>query len=175
MRLRRAALAAASGLLLALSGCTSFADTVTTTAATRTATSSAPAPPAVKPVAWKDCTGQIKPLIAGQPGSDRDLSFECGRTDVPISYAEPRGATMPLFLVRVRLAGQTDRLGSLVVNPGGPGASGAEAAIGLAIKLPEDGLKRFDLVGFDPRGVGLSTPVECIPTALKDQMVASEP
>src|SRR4051812_29609851 len=174
MRLRPALLAAASGLLLTLSGCTSFVDTVTA-AATSAAPTTAPTPPAAKPVTWRDCTGQIKPLLSGQPGSDRELAFQCGRTDVPISYAEPRGATMPLFLVRVRLAGQTDRLGSLVVNPGGPGASGAEAAIGLAIKLPEDVLKRFDLVGFDPRGVGLSTPVECIPTALKDQMVASEP
>jgi pimeloyl-ACP methyl ester carboxylesterase len=84
---------------------------------------------------------------------------------VPISYDEPQGATLPLFLVRAKLAGQTDRIGSLVVNPGGPGASGADAAIGLALTLPEDVLRRFDLVGFDPRGVGLSTPVECIPTS----------
>ena len=52
---------------------------------------------------------------------------------MPISYDEPEGATLPLFLVRVVMAGQTDRIGSLVVNPGGPGASGADAAIGLAL------------------------------------------
>src|SRR3954452_18222118 len=155
MRLRPTLLAAGSALLLALSGCTSFVDTVSA-AATSAAPTTAPALPAAKPVAWRDCTGQIEPLIAGQPGSDRDLAFQCGRTDVPISYAEPRGATLPLFLVRIRLAGQTDPIGSLVITPGGPGASGAEAAIGLAIKLPEEVLRRFDLVGFDPRGVGLS-------------------
>ena len=94
---------------------------------------------------------------------------------MPISYDEPEGATLPLFLVRAVLAGQTDRIGSLVVNPGGPGGSGADTAIGLALTLPEQVLQRFDIVGFDPRGVGLSTPVECIPDELKDRLVAADP
>ena len=175
MRLRRGLLAATSGLLLALTGCTSFADTVTAGGSGALTPSATPQAPAPKPIAWQDCTAKIKPLVANLPGSDRPLAFDCGRTDVPISYAEPRGATMPLFLIRIRLSGQTDRIGSLVINPGGPGASGADAAISLALSMPEDVLHRFDLVGFDPRGVGLSTPVECIPAALKNEMIASEP
>jgi pimeloyl-ACP methyl ester carboxylesterase len=95
---------------------------------------------------------------------------------VPISYEEPEGgANLPLFLVRVVMAGQTERVGSLMVNPGGPGASGADAAIGMALTLPVEVLQRFDLVGFDPRGVGLSTPVECIPDDLKERVVNTEP
>ena len=159
---------------LVLAGCTSFSDTLAEEAAS-SATGSAAAEPEAAPIEWSDCDEQIQPLIAGQKGSDRDLTFQCGRTEVPISYDEPNGATLPLFLVRAVMAGQTDRIGSLVINPGGPGASGADAAIGLALTLPEDVLRRFDLVGFDPRGVGLSTPVECIPAELKERLISAEP
>jgi pimeloyl-ACP methyl ester carboxylesterase len=174
MHRRVTLLAAVAGLLLVLTGCTAFTETM---AASRTTapSSSAEAAPEAASIQWQDCSDKIAPLIAGQPGADRNVAFECGRTEVPISYDEPQGATLPLFLVRVKLAGQTDRIGSLVVNPGGPGASGAQAAIGLALTMPEDVLKRFDLVGFDPRGVGLSTPIQCIPTELKDRLVAAEP
>jgi pimeloyl-ACP methyl ester carboxylesterase len=179
MRSHRGLAAARSSLLaiglaatLALTGCSSFADTV---ASDTTPTSTAPAEPKVAPIDWTDCDEQIQPLIAAQPGSDRNLKFECGRTQVPISYKEPKGATLPLFLVRAVMAGQTDRIGSLVVNPGGPGRSGADAAISLALTLPTEVLSRFDIVGFDPRGVGLSTPVECISDDMKQQIVAAEP
>jgi pimeloyl-ACP methyl ester carboxylesterase len=175
MRLHRGRLAVPSTLLalgLVLSGCTSFSDTVGGEAA---ATTSAAPEPQAAPIDWTDCNDQIQQLVAGQPGSDRDLSFECGRTEVPISYDEPQGATLPLFLVRVVSGTQTDRIGSLMINPGGPGASGADAAIGLALTLPEEILGRFDIVGFDPRGVGLSTPVECISDKHKEEMVSTEP
>ena len=161
-------------LVPGLAGCTSFAET--SGAEPSAPASSAPAEPEVAPIEWTDCDDQIQPLIAAQPGSDRDLTFSCGRTEVPISYEEPDGgANLPLFLVRVVMAGQTERIGSLMVNPGGPGASGADAAIGLALSLPVEVLQRFDLVGFDPRGVGLSTPVECIPDELKDRIVSTDP
>jgi pimeloyl-ACP methyl ester carboxylesterase len=78
-------------------------------------------------------------------------------------------------MIRAVMAGQTNRIGSLVINPGGPGASGADAALGLALTLPTEVLNRFDIVGFDPRGVGLSTPVECISDDLKERIVAAEP
>ncbi|WNV73948.1 alpha/beta hydrolase [Geodermatophilus sp. DSM 44513] len=174
MRLSRGLLAAASGLLVAVAGCTSPA-TEDTTAASSAPASSAPAEPVAAEIAWRDCDAEISQFVAGAPGSERDLAFECGRTEVPISYDEPQGETLPLFLVRARLAGQTDRVGSLLVNPGGPGGSGADAGVGLALSLPEDVLRRFDVVGFDPRGVGASTPVECVPAELKDRVIAAEP
>jgi pimeloyl-ACP methyl ester carboxylesterase len=166
-------LAVALATTLALSGCTSFSESVASTPTAPATTS--PAEPKIPQIDWTDCSAQFQPLIANQPGSDRNLKFECGHTQVPISYDEPRGATLPLFLVRVVMAGQTNRIGSLMVNPGGPGRSGADAAIAYALTLPTDVLSRFDIVGFDPRGVGLSTPVECISNDVKDRLVAAEP
>ncbi|MGY1639382.1 alpha/beta hydrolase [Geodermatophilus sp. SYSU D00742] len=172
MRLSRGLVAVVSGLLLTVSGCTSSDPE----SADPSAASTTPAEPEAEEIAWSDCDQQISSVIAGSPGSERDILFECGRTQVPITYAEPQGEKLTIFLVRARLAGQTDRLGSLVVNPGGPGGSGADAAIQRALTLPENVLARFDLVGFDPRGVGLSEEaVECVPDELKDRVIAAEP
>jgi pimeloyl-ACP methyl ester carboxylesterase len=181
MRLHRArpgrglpALLAIFALVLVpgLAACTSFSEV----AAESSAPASSPsAESEVAPIEWTDCNESIQGLIAAQPGSDRNLTFSCGSTEVPISYDQAGGDKLPLFLLRVVMAGQTDRIGSLMVNPGGPGASGADAALSLALTLPVDVLQRFDLIGFDPRGVGLSTPVECIPDELKEDIVAAEP
>jgi pimeloyl-ACP methyl ester carboxylesterase len=166
-------LALGLALIMVLAGCTSFSDGV---AEESTATTASPTTePDATPITWRDCNAELQKLVAGQPGSDRNLSFECGTTKVPIKYDEPGGAALPLFLVRIVAAGQTGRIGSLMVNPGGPGASGADAALGLALTLPMDVLNRFDIVGFDPRGVGSSTPVDCISDGLKERIVAAEP
>jgi pimeloyl-ACP methyl ester carboxylesterase len=174
MRSSRGPAAALLGLLLALSGCTSFAGGGAPASSSSAHAASASAAPA-RPIRWSDCTKQITPLVSGQKGSDRQLAYSCGRLEVPISYTHPGTGTLPLFLLRATMAGQTGRIGSLVVNPGGPGVSGADTAISLALSMPEDVLKRFDVVGFDPRGVALSTPVECIPDPLKEKVEAEEP
>jgi pimeloyl-ACP methyl ester carboxylesterase len=135
----------------------------------------APVTPTISPLSFDDCTAGIAPQLRGRPGGDRPLRFFCGRLRVPLDYRAPATKAIELFLVRVRLAGQQKRIGSLVVNPGGPGGSGVDAAVGLALSLPADVLRRFDIVGFDPRGVGLSSPVECIPATLKDRAVALDP
>jgi pimeloyl-ACP methyl ester carboxylesterase len=168
---RRLATTAAAVLALALSGCTS-SDGGDQAAAS---SSSAAAAAKAQPIDWRDCSGRIDTIIAGRPGADRDLSFQCGTTTVPVSYADPAGGPLHLFLVKATLAGQTNRIGSLVVNPGGPGQSATDAAIQSALTLPTDVLSRFDVVGVDPRGVGLSTPVECIPAPQKDQLLAADP
>lgn len=78
-------------------------------------------------------------------------------------------------MVRVRSDNQRERLGSLLVNPGGPGGSGVNLAAGLVTALSDEVLDRFDVVGFDPRGVGLSDPVQCISDSQKDQLTAANP
>jgi pimeloyl-ACP methyl ester carboxylesterase len=170
-------LAATGGALLSLAvvltGCTSSDDG--DDAAPSSSAAETTAPPEAQPIEWDDCTGQLEPIIAGRPGAERDLSFQCGTTTVPVSYDDPDGDPLQLFLVKATLAGQTNRIGSLMVNPGGPGQSASDAAIQSALTLPTDVLARFDVVGMDPRGVGLSTPVECISAEDKDAGFAADP
>jgi len=109
-----------------------------------------------------DCASLINLSAAGIPEARRQkLNFDCGRVTVPVDYAKPNGATTPVAVIRIRYRDQPDRIGSLLVNPGGPGGSGFFLAISLAASLSDDVLKHFDLVGFDPRGVGLSAPIRC--------------
>ena len=117
------------------------------------APSSSPSPtpvptlPPQPPVAWSDCGD----------------GFQCGIVDVPRDYADPTGPTMRLSLVRLPATDPAHRIGSLVVNPGGPGESGIDfVRQGAAAIFPPGILARFDIVGFDPRGVGASTPIRCV-------------
>jgi pimeloyl-ACP methyl ester carboxylesterase len=84
----------------------------------------------------------------------------CATLAVPVDYAEPGAATIDLALIRHRAEDPQRRIGSLVVNFGGPGESGVEGLISFAgERLPAQVRDRFDLVSFDPRGVGRSAPV----------------
>jgi pimeloyl-ACP methyl ester carboxylesterase len=81
---------------------------------------------------------------------------------VPLDYANPdNGKTMKIALLRVRATDSKHRIGSLLMNPGGPGAPGAEFVDSIASVLPDEIRERFDIVGFDPRGTGESSPVKC--------------
>ncbi|RDH75845.1 alpha/beta hydrolase [Mycolicibacterium moriokaense] len=82
---------------------------------------------------------------------------QCGMVAVPIDYANPEGAQAQLALIRIPASGA--RIGVLMVNPGGPGASAVDTVAGMGAALAGTEIaRRFDLVGFDPRGVGHSTP-----------------
>ena len=81
---------------------------------------------------------------------------ECGMLSVPVDYSNPDGEVARLAMIRFPAAGK--KIGSLVINPGGPGESGVESAVALLSGLPQSVKDRFDIVGFDPRGVGSSTP-----------------
>jgi hypothetical protein len=88
--------------------------------------------------------------------------FECARLEVPLNYDDPTGETMQIAVLRLPAQGEpSERIGSLVINPGGPGISGMQVAVLVAtLTGQKDGplLQRFDWVGFDPRGVGASSP-----------------
>lgn len=131
--------------------------------------------PRADPIDFSDCTDVIQPQIEGQEGSERNLSFGCGTLQVPLDYDDPEAKSLDIYVVRVRMADQVQREGSIVINPGGPGGSGLDAAVGLALSMPTEVLTRFDLVGFDPRGVGLSEPLRCISGEQKDALAAADP
>ncbi len=103
---------------------------------------------------WSDCGG----------------GFECATLTVPLDYDEPTGDTIELEVNRLPSTGEAERIGSLLINPGGPGASGLDYARTPGV-VSDEILAAYDLVGFDPRGVGASTPVECLDDAAFDAYI----
>lgn len=98
---------------------------------------------------------------------------DCATLEVPLDYSNPQGAKVALAVTRVAATGEAP-LGSLFVNPGGPGGSAvdyAKAADGIVTKAVRDA---YDIVGVDPRGVGKSDPVECLTDAQRDQLVVTD-
>ena len=95
---------------------------------------------------WKDCSD-------GTP-------FKCGTTTVPLDYEHPDGRTITIALKKLPASDGKAEHGSLFTNPGGPGASGIETVRDPAA-MPEELRGAYDIIGFDPRGVGQSTPITC--------------
>ncbi len=89
------------------------------------------------------------------------VDVECGSITVPLDYDAPDGRLIDIAVARVPTVNDDERIGSVVLNPGGPGASGIDFLQTVAVVMPEEISQRFDLVSFDPRGVGASTAVEC--------------
>src|SRR5690349_6917813 len=99
--------------------------------------------------------------------------FECATVPAPLDYDRPRGVQIAVALIRLPAAEPGRRIGSLLLNPGGPGGSGVEFARAVAHEMPLELRARFDIVGFDPRGINLSTPLRCFDTY--EQAIAVEP
>ncbi len=88
--------------------------------------------------------------------------FECARVQVPLDYSDPQAGTISLALIRLPASDPAHRIGSLFLNPGGPGGSGIAFARLAGPYLYGGAIQsRFDIVGFDPRGIGRSTPLRC--------------
>ena len=111
---------------------------------------------------------------ASKPRSDLDWSacyvefgpFECATIDVPLDYDRPSGSEISLAMVRLPAANPALRQGSIFLNPGGPGGSGVEFTVFAGPFLfTQDVRDRFDLVGFDPRGISRSEPLRCFESA----------
>jgi pimeloyl-ACP methyl ester carboxylesterase len=92
---------------------------------------------------------------------------------VPLDYQHPGGRTISLHVLEVPASGS--RIGSLVVNPGGPGAAGSSYAAGRGTYFDNPLLQHFDLIGFDPRGTGQSSPVNCLDDRAFNAYLSADP
>ena len=116
--------------------------------------------PPPSPLAWTSCKD----------------GFQCSSLSVPLDYAKPGGEKVSLRLIRIRASRPGNRVGSLLVNPGGPGVSAVDFLRGFAGgSVPAVIRQRFDLVAFDPRGTTGSSPVHCASTAEFDRYVHVDP
>lgn len=146
------ALIASATLCVVLAGCTATAPSATPPGAT----SSAAGDSGSSVLAWSDCEGD----------------FQCATLEVPLAYDSPGGPTIGIDVIRLPASGE--RRGSLVVNPGGPGSSGVTYASYATAIVGEDVRRHYDIVGFDPRGVGGSSPVDCVDDAGLDRIYAMD-
>jgi pimeloyl-ACP methyl ester carboxylesterase len=113
---------------------------------------------------WTACGDDENWAVAGPSAPRRaHLTVECAELRVPLTYDAPRSVSpdVAVVVVRVRDDRQHDRIGSLILNPGGPAASGVDYMPAWASWFPDELLEHFDLVTFDPRGTGLSDPIDC--------------
>ncbi|WP_370643838.1 alpha/beta hydrolase [Amycolatopsis sp. DSM 110486] len=168
-----AALAAAVLLGGTLAACTSNDGQVAPSPTTESHPPVGPVPAGLarfygQSMTWADCA----PYATSDDAQSafRASGIQCARLTVPLDYDKPDGQTITLGVLRHKASEPDDRIGSLVVNPGGPGASGMVAAAGLIDQVKNNDLgKRFDLVGFDPRGIGASEPqIRCLTDSERD-------
>ena len=102
----------------------------------------------------------------GEATSGKDTGFTCAKVKVPLDYDNPGGETIEIAVKKRTASG--DSVGSLFVNPGGPGGSGIELVESAGSYFSKNLTSSYDVVGFDPRGVGASTAVDCLTDAELD-------
>lgn len=162
---RVAPIAALASLTLVLSGCSAVEDLLGVGSAKPTAVVPQKPPAGMEgldsfyaqDLQWDDCEGG-----------------ECASLKVPQDYAKPDGDTIDVAVLRVPASRQSKRIGALVVNPGGPGGSGVDYARAADFIVGSGVRQRFDVVGFDPRGVGRSAPIDCLTDPELDQFLGAE-
>ncbi|MFF6884047.1 alpha/beta hydrolase [Streptomyces sp. NPDC012421] len=145
------AVTAAATLLPALTPAVAAPAPARASAATATAaaTTDALAPYLRQKLRWAPCDPQAP------------AELECATLKVPLDYGDPAGRKLDLAISRAKATSPRDRRGVLLLNPGGPGGPGLDMPLWMAPQLPDAVKRTYDLIGFDPRGVGRSSPVSC--------------
>ncbi|MFS2295385.1 MAG: alpha/beta hydrolase [Actinomadura sp.] len=143
----------ATALALAAAGCNGDEDTASPSAVPAGLESFYEQKPS-----WKDC----------------EDGFECTTVEVPLDYSKPSGDKLGISVIRLPAQDSSDRIGSLLTNPGGPGGSGVDFVRQAGRAFGADLRNRFDIVGFDPRGVAGSDPVRCNTGAQLDDFFSTD-
>ncbi|MFJ9681878.1 alpha/beta hydrolase [Streptomyces sp. NPDC101194] len=145
-----------------------LAVSITATLAPALATSTAVAAPAATPstASSSAATDALNRYVKQKPRWKRceatsPAEFECATIKVPLDYRVPRGKRIDLAISRIKSTAPGKRHGVLFSNPGGPGGQGLYMPLEIQEMLPESVQQKYDLIGFDPRGVGRSSPVSC--------------
>ncbi|MEU9160380.1 alpha/beta hydrolase [Streptomyces sp. NPDC048424] len=99
--------------------------------------------------AWHRCSPELP------------ASYECATLKVPLDYRRPDGRTIDLAISRIKSENPAKRHGAMLLNPGGPGGSGLDLPLMMNEAMPKEVRDQYDLIGFDPRGVGASSPITC--------------
>jgi pimeloyl-ACP methyl ester carboxylesterase len=160
MTLARAALRSAACLAGGLLAVTPLTATVAASPGTSSATAVSSAAVRVPSLVWRGCGG----------------GFQCATARVPLDYRHPRGAKISIAVIRHLATDPARLVGTLFFNPGGPGASGVQQLPAWYPLFPAEIRARFNIVSFDPPGVGYSTAVRCFPTtAAENKFLARLP
>ena len=134
-----------------------------TTAASAATTASAPTTGApTTGAATTETTSAAASTLDWKACPDAGARIECATLTVPIDYENASGGTIDLALMRLPASKKSERVGSMLVNPGGPGVPGTELIPAATSIWPQDIRDRFDIVAWDPRGTGGSAPVDCV-------------
>ena len=159
--------AAAIAALVVCAGLTACQDDPDIKASPATASASATIPAGLEnfytqKASWYNCAKKGMDEVK----SGEDTGFTCAKIKVPLDYDNPGGETIEIAVKK--RAANDDSVGSLFINPGGPGGSGIELVENVGSYFSKNLLGSYDVVGFDPRGVGASTPIDCLTDAELD-------
>ena len=142
-------LALAATLALTISACGNSSSSSDTTVNSLDTTTTF----VVNAIEWKACEGSTSTEV------------ECGNIEVPFDYADPDQGSFVLYVKKHNASNPADRIGSMMVNPGGPGFGGSSLADDAQYYFSQDLIDHFDIIAWDPRGTGESTPaVNCVDT-----------
>ena len=153
--------------LMVCTGLTACQDDPEITASPATASASATIPAGLEnfynqKVSWYACAKKGM----GEAKSGEKTGFTCAKVKVPLDYNNPGGETIEIAMKKRAASG--DSVGSLFINPGGPGGSGIELVESAGSYFSKNLVGSYDVVGFDPRGVGASTAIDCLTDAELD-------